>query len=133
LAPDYWWAATVGVTEKGFHMPTIYRIMVGCALITAVAIISDRSRTLAGILGTAPINIPIILWILWGKSDGDYSNVADTTRSMLLGIFSTACFIAACLYGFNRRWPFGLTLTAGYLIWAAVAFGPALLWKLIDR
>jgi hypothetical protein len=114
-------------------VPTIYRILVGCALITAVALISDRSRALAGILGTAPINIPIILWILWGKSDDEYANIQATTRSMLLGIASTACFIAVCWYGFQRRWPFALTLAAGYLVWAAVAFGPALVRRLVDR
>jgi hypothetical protein len=114
-------------------MPTIYRILVGCALITAVALISDRSRVLAGILGTAPINIPIILWILWGKAEGDYAGVEITARSMVLGIASTACFIAVCWYGFHRRWPFALTLAAGYLVWAAVAFGPGLLRRLVER
>src|SRR5437764_511004 len=53
--------------QEGSIMPTIYRILIGCGLITAVALISDRSRTLAGILGTAPINIPIVLWIIWSK------------------------------------------------------------------
>ena len=112
-------------------MPTIYRILIGCGLITAVALISDRSRAMAGILGTAPINIPIILWILWGKGEGDYANMTEVSQSMLLGIFSTACFIAVCWYGFNRRWPFALTIALGYLIWAAVAFGPALVLRLI--
>jgi len=114
-------------------MPTIYRILVGCALIAAVAILSDRSRSLAGILATAPINIPVILWILWGKSEGDYAGVEEVTGSMLIGIASTACFIAACWYGFSRRWPFALTLAAGYLLWAAVAFGPTLLRRLLGR
>ncbi|HEU5100808.1 MAG TPA: hypothetical protein VFU22_17385 [Roseiflexaceae bacterium] len=114
-------------------MPTTYRILIGCALITAVSLISDRSRTLAGILGTAPINIPIILWILWGKSNDEYVNVEQTARSMMLGIASTACFIAVCWYGFHRRWPFALTLAAGYVVWAAVAFGPGLLRRLVER
>jgi hypothetical protein len=114
-------------------MPTIYRILVGCALITAVALLSDRSRAMAGILATAPINIPIILWILWGKADGDYVSITDATQSMLAGIMSTACFIAVCWYGFGRRWPFALTLAAGYLVWAAVAFGPALVRRMIGR
>jgi uncharacterized membrane protein (GlpM family) len=114
-------------------MPTIYRILVGCALIAAVAVISDRSRVMAGILATAPINIPIILWILWGQSEGDYPNIEITAQSMLVGIVSTACFIAACWYGFHRRWPFALTLAAGYIVWAAVAFGPALLRRLAER
>ena len=114
-------------------MPTIYRILFGYALITAVALISDRSRVLAGIVGTAPINIPIILWIIWGNSDGDYSNLQEVSRSMLTGIFSTACFIALCWFGFNRRWSFVTTLTVGYLVWAAIVFGPALLRRLIER
>ena len=114
-------------------MPTIYRILIGCALISTVALISDRSRALAGILGTAPINIPIILWILWGKSDNEYESVQATTRSMLLGIVSTACFIAVCWYGFNRRWPFALTLGAAYVAWAIVAFGPALVRRLVEH
>ena len=113
-------------------MPTVYRILVGYALITAVALISDRSRVLAGIVGTAPINIPIILWIIWGNSDGDYSNLQEVSRSMLTGIFSTACFIALCWFGFNRRWSFVTTLTVGYLVWAAIVFGPALLRRLIE-
>jgi hypothetical protein len=114
-------------------MPTIYRILVGCALITAVALISDRSRTMAGILGTAPINIPIILWIIWSKSESTYADVELTSRSMLLGIVSTACFIAVCWYGFGRRWPFALTIMAGYIVWAAVAFGPGLVQRLFER
>src|SRR5215213_8993641 len=84
-------------------MPTMYRILVGCALITAVALVSDRSSALAGILGTAPINIPIVLWIIWSKSASNYPDVELTSRSMLLGITSTACFIAVCWYGFSRR------------------------------
>jgi hypothetical protein len=114
-------------------MPAFYRILIGYALITAVAILSDRSRALAGILATAPINIPIILWILWGKNEGDYLNIELTTRSMLAGIISTACFIAACWYGFHRRWSFAATLAIGYLVWAAVAFGPSLVRRFAER
>jgi hypothetical protein len=114
-------------------MPTIYRILIGCGLITAVALISDRSRVMAGILGTAPINIPIVLWIIWSKSESGYNDIELTSRSMLLGIASTACFIAVCWFGFGRRWPFALTIAAGYIVWAAVAFGPGLLRQLVER
>jgi uncharacterized membrane protein (GlpM family) len=98
-----------------------------------VALISDRSRAMAGILATAPINIPIILWILWGNSDGDHASLEISARSMLIGIASTACFIAACWYGFHRRWPFGLTLAVGYAVWALVAFGPDLVRRVLGR
>jgi hypothetical protein len=114
-------------------MPTVYRILVGYALITAVALISDRSRALAGIAATMPINITIILWIIWGKSEGEYSNLQEVTRSMLTGIFSTVCFIALCWFGFNRRWSFVMTLTVGYLVWASIVFGPAIVRRLVER
>lgn len=114
-------------------MPTVYRILVGCALITLVALVSDRSRALAGILAVAPINIPIILWILWGKSEGDYAGMRVVTASMLEGIVSTACFIAVCWFGFSRRWPLAPTLAVGYLVWAAVIFGMPLLRRLAER
>jgi hypothetical protein len=114
-------------------MSTPLRILVGCALITVVALLSDRSRVLAGILATAPINIPIILWILWGNNSGDYANMQVVTRSMLIGIVSTACFIAVCWYGFSRRWSFVEILASGYLLWALVAFGPILLRRLLER
>jgi hypothetical protein len=111
----------------------MYRIIIGCALLTAVALISDRSNTLAGILSTAPINIPIALWIIWSKNASNYPDIELTSRSMLLGIISTACFIAVCWYGFSRRWSFALTIGAGYIVWAAVAFGPALLRRVVER
>lgn len=114
-------------------MPTTYRILAGCALIAAVALISDRSRALAGVLATAPINIPIILWVLWGKGEGDYTGMQVTTRSMLEGIVSTACFIAVCWFGFSRRWPLVPTLAAGYAAWGAVIFGLALFHRLAER
>jgi uncharacterized membrane protein (GlpM family) len=114
-------------------MPALYRILIGYALITAVAIISDRSRAMAGLLATAPINIPIILWVLWGNNEGDYLTMEITAQSMLVGIISTACFIAACWYGFNRRWSFAATLAVGYLVWAAAAFIPTLARRLVER
>ncbi len=114
-------------------MPMGLRILVGCVLITLVALVSDRSRVLAGIFATAPINIPIILWILWGKSDGDHANLQDVSRSMLFGIVSTVCFIAVCWYGFSRRWSFTQTLAAGYLVWAATVLVPMAIRRLVER
>ena len=114
-------------------MPTIYRINIGCALITIVAIVSDRSRSAAGILATAPINIPIILWVLWGNTDGNHAGMAIVSRSMLIGLASTACFTAVCWFGFRQRWSFAQILVLGYAAWALVVFGPVLVWRLLER
>lgn len=114
-------------------MPTIYRLLTAYLLITIVVLVSDRSRVLAGILATAPINIPLILWLVWGRSNGEYARMLVVSRSMLTGIASTACFIGVCWLGFSRRWSFGQIMAAGYGVWAAVVFGPALVQRLLAR
>ena len=114
-------------------MPLISRIVLGCILITLVTVLSDRSRTAAGILATAPINIPIILWILWGSSQGDHQSLQTVSRSMLIGLFSTSCFTVICWLGFRQRWSFVQILAAGYGAWALVVFGPMLVRRLLER
>ncbi len=114
-------------------MPTIARIVIGCVLITLVVLVSERSRPAAGILSTAPINIPIILWILWGNTGGDHAGLETVSRSMLLGLFSTACFTAVCWWGFKQRWSLGQIVTLGYATWALVVWGPVLLRRMWER
>lgn len=114
-------------------MSTWQRLLLGYLIITLVVLISDRSRFFAGILGTAPINVPIILWILWGRTGGDHADLAGVSRAMLTGIISTMAFIAVCWLGFSRRWSFGQIVAAGYGVWAVIVFGPALLTRLLTR
>ncbi len=114
-------------------MSALPRIVVGCTLIILVVLVSERSKTLAGILSTAPINVPIILWILWGQSSGDHIALQVVTRSMLYGILSTGLFIAVCWFGFSRRWSLPHIFVVGYLLWAATVFGLALVRRLWER
>lgn len=106
-------------------MPPIARMLVAYAIITVVVLVSERSRTAAGILSTAPINVPIILWLLWSGNRGDTAGLADVARSMLVGIAATALFVAVCWLGFNRRWSLPATLLAGYAVWAVTAAAPS--------
>lgn len=114
-------------------MSTLHRLLISYVLITLVVLLSDRNRALAGILGTAPVNIPIILWVIWGRNNGDLGAVQDVAQSMLPGIFSTGCYIAVCWYGFSQRWAFVPTLALGYVVWAVVVYGPSLIRWLMAR
>lgn len=107
-------------------MPPIARMLVAYAIITVVVLVSDRSRTAAGILSTAPINVPIILWLLWSGARGDTAALAEVSRSMLIGVLATVLFIAVCWLGFSRRWSLPATLLAGYAVWAVTAAAPVI-------
>lgn len=114
-------------------MSPMYRILLGYVLITLVVLASERSRALAGILATAPINIPIILWIIAGRGNSNHAELVIVTRSMLTGIVSTAVFIVVCWYGFGRRWSLPHTFALGYLTWAVVVWGPPLVQRVVAR
>lgn len=114
-------------------MPTLQRILIAYVIITIVVLVSDRNRTLAGILSTAPINVPLILWVVWGRNNGDFASMVSLSRGMLLGIISTTFFIAVCWFGFSRRWSLAPTLAAGYVVWAVTVYGPTLLQRLVQR
>ena len=114
-------------------MGTLQRLVIAYLLITLVVVISDRSKAVAGIVATAPINIPIVLWILWGKSNGDGAAMQTTVGSMLIGIFGTGLFLIVCWYGFRHRWPFPATIAGGYAAWALAIYGPQLVGHLVRR
>lgn len=101
-------------------------VLVSIAIIIAVAIARQYSRTLAAILATMPINVPLGMWVVYAGADGDAAQMETFSRGMLIGIFPTVLFIAATYWAFKAGWTLVPTLILGYVIWGA-ALGVAFL------
>lgn len=90
-------------------------VIVSILIILMVALLRERSRTLAVIFGTMPINLPLTLWITFGGATDNVATVAAFVRSLVLGLVATFLWLAVV-------W---LVVRAGWGLWAAVAGGYA--------
>lgn len=61
----------------------IFPVLTSIAIIIVVAILRDRSRAVAAVLATMPINIPLALWIVSSGSDNDPQVMSDFVRSLI--------------------------------------------------
>jgi hypothetical protein len=103
-------------------MPVIVSILI----IIAVAVLRQYSRTLAAILATMPINIPLSIWIIYTAENGDKSAMTDYTQTLLWGLIPAFVFIGVTWLAFRAGWNLTQTVGVGYVVWA-LALGVLLL------
>ena len=106
----------------------IYQLLISFAIITAIALVSDRSRVGASILSVMPLSMTLGMWFIYTGTSGGAGVTADFTRMVLFGLIPTALFAVACWFGFRQGWSLMVVLAVGYGVWL-VAMG---LYRLID-
>ena len=112
-------------------MNKILPVVLSIGVIIAIAIIQERSKTLAALLATMPLTAPLAIWVVYSASNGDRAQTAEFTRSMILGIVATAVFVIMTWIGLKAKIAFGWAMALGWGCWALFALGlPALLARL---
>lgn len=61
-----------------------------------VAVVQERSRTLAAILAVMPVTIPLAVWIVFSATGRDYPQTAQFVGAMAAAYLPTVVFVAAC-------------------------------------
>jgi uncharacterized membrane protein len=92
-------------------------IIVSILIILIAAALRDRSRTLAAILATMPINIPLALWVLSSGEGFTQDSMVAVTQNIILGLFPTMVFIVIVHFAARANWEFIPMLIAGYVGW----------------
>lgn len=105
-------------------------VLVSIAIIIAVAILRQYSRTLAAIIATMPVNIPLALWI--ASDNSDQAQMVEFTENLVIGLPPTVVFIVVAWLIARAGGGLLPMLAGGYLAWAislALAFGLRALLK----
>ncbi|MCS6911329.1 MAG: hypothetical protein NZM11_12305, partial [Anaerolineales bacterium] len=92
-------------------------VVVSILIILAVAVLRDRSRTLAAILAVMPINIPLALWVIASDPDGDPKLLSETIHSMFFGLLPGLVWLGVVLWAVRAGWHILPAIVAGYAIW----------------
>lgn len=101
-------------------MRQIMPVIISIAIIIAVAVLRQYSRTLAAILATMPINIPLSIWIIYSAEHGDQTAMTEYTQTLMWGLIPAFVFIIVSWLAFRAGWALPQTIGAGYVSWALV-------------
>jgi hypothetical protein len=106
-------------------------VLASIAIIILIAVLRDRSKALAAVTATMPVNIALGLWIVFVAADGDQAAVVGFARSMFFGLIATVLWLLAVWLAARAGWGLGRLLLAGYVVWAVATVAILLLRSLL--
>ena len=95
-------------------------IITSIVIILIVAVLRERSRTMAAILGTMPINMPLVMWIVWNSPTTDQPLMVGFVRSVVIGMIPTLLWLAIVFLVLRSGWHLGVALLSGYVAWGVL-------------
>jgi hypothetical protein len=102
-------------------------VITSVLIILVVAFLRDRSKTLATIFATMPINMPLALWVLVGSGPEDSAVSAEYVRALGVGLVPAFLWLGVVYFGLRFGWSLIGAICAGYAVWAVLMAG---LWWL---
>jgi uncharacterized membrane protein (GlpM family) len=96
-------------------------VLLSIVIIVLVAVVQEKSRTLAAIIATMPLTAPLAMWVVFSSTNGDHIKTSEFVGSMVSGVLATFMFIVACWLALRQRWPLPIVLLAGGAAWLAFA------------
>ena len=93
-------------------------VVTSIAIILLVAVLRDRSRAVAAVLATMPINIPLALWVVSSGSGGDAKVMADFVRSLIVSLIPSFIWLGVVFFAVRAGWGVLAAIGVGYAIWA---------------
>jgi len=100
-------------------LPVITSILI----ILAVAALRDRSKLLATIFATMPINMPLALWVLSGSGPDDPALMAGYARAFLISLMPSVIWLVVVYLGLRGGWSLPGAILSGYAVWGLLMAG----------
>jgi len=98
-------------------------VFTSIAIILLVAVLRERSRPMAAVLATMPINIPLALWVISTGSGGDVKVLADFVRSLIIGLIPSFIWLGVVFFAVRAGWNVFVAIGAGYGVWVVLIAG----------
>jgi hypothetical protein len=95
-------------------------VIASIGIILLVAVLRDRSRTLAAILATMPINIPLGIWVISSGSDVDSKALAEFVKSMTITLIPAWVWLVVVFFAVRAEWNLWAAIGTGYAVWAVL-------------
>ncbi len=98
-------------------------VVTSIGIILLVAVLRDRSRLVAAIVSTMPINIPLALWVLSAGTKGDSQAMAAFARALVLSLIPSFIWVVIVFLALRAGWHLLASIGVAYAVWAALIAG----------
>ncbi len=95
-------------------------VVASILIILAVAVLRDRSKLLATLFATMPINMPLALWVLASSSDATSTALAEYARLFFISLIPGLIWLGVVYVALRAGWTLPAALLAGYAVWGAI-------------
>jgi hypothetical protein len=95
-------------------------VVTSVIIILAVAFLRDRSKVLATIFATMPINMPLALWVMISDGPEDSALLANYVRSFIIGLVPAFIWLGVVYVCLRLGWNLLGSIGAGYLVWVVL-------------
>jgi uncharacterized membrane protein (GlpM family) len=101
----------------------LFPVVASIAIIIVVAILRERSRAVAAVIATMPINVPLALWVVSSSAGTDARQMADFVRAMLISLIPSLIWLGVVFLAVRAGWNLWVAIGAGYGVWAVLIAG----------
>lgn len=105
-------------------------VLISIGIIIIIAIVRQYSRTVAAIVVTMPINIPLGMWLVYGGSDDPHAALAEFNEALILNFVPTIVFLIVAWQLAKAGHSALSTIVLSYIVWA-VCLGIILLIRAV--
>lgn len=98
----------------------LFPILTSIGLILAAALLRDKSRVLAAVLATMPINVPLALWVVSSASNNDQAAMAEFVQALVVSLIPSWVWLGIVFLAVRAGWSLGAALSAGYAAWGGL-------------
>lgn len=103
-------------------------VLISIVIIIVIAIVRQYSRTVAAIVVTMPINIPLGMWLVYAGADEPHQALAEFNEALILNFVPTVIFLIVAWQLAKAGHSALSTIIISYVVWA-VTLGITLLVK----
>jgi hypothetical protein len=101
------------------YLPVVASILI----IIAVAILRERSKVVATIFATMPVNMPLALWVLVNGGNDDSNVIAEYVRNFIIGLVPAFVWLFVVYGALKLGWSLLASIVSGYAVWALLIAG----------
>jgi hypothetical protein len=93
-------------------------VLISIAIIIVIAIVRQYSRTLAAIVVTMPINIPLGMWLVYSGADDPHAALAEFNEALIWNFVPTIIFLIVAWQLAKAGHSAASTILISYIVWA---------------